>query len=78
VKGSWESGLDQFLSQVKRHIRDSSKLHVIKGWFSDTLTEDNPALRGLAKVALLGLTAISTNLRSQCLTSLPTVCKMEA
>jgi O-methyltransferase len=52
VKGSWESGLDEFLSQVKRHIRESSKLHVIKGWFSDTLTEDNPALRGLAKVAI--------------------------
>jgi hypothetical protein len=51
VKGGWKSGLDQLLSQVKRHIRNASKLHVVKGWFSDSLTEDNPALRGLAKVA---------------------------
>jgi hypothetical protein len=52
VKGDWKCGLDQFLSQVKRHVRDASKLHVVEGWFSDSLTEDNPAVRGLDKVAI--------------------------
>lgn len=52
VKGSWKAGLDEFLHQIKRHVRDPAKLHVIKGWFSDTLIEGNPALHGLDKVAI--------------------------
>jgi O-methyltransferase len=52
AKGSWRSDEARFKTQARRHVRDPQKLHVIKGWFSDTLVDGNPDLAALRKISI--------------------------
>jgi O-methyltransferase len=49
---SWKSGRDVFLHNVERRVRDPLKLHLVTGWFAETLREDNPVLHALENVAI--------------------------
>jgi O-methyltransferase len=57
AEGTFEAGgrkcsRERFLTNVKKNVRDLSRIHVVKGWYSDTLRPDNPDLAKLNQVAI--------------------------
>jgi O-methyltransferase len=51
-KGEFECGQDDFLRNVKNAVGHLTGVHIVPGWFSESLVPGNPALAGLGKVAL--------------------------
>ena len=52
AKGAYKYGREDFLRNVKKCVSDLSDVHTVPGWFSESLKPGNPALNGLAKIAV--------------------------
>jgi hypothetical protein len=50
--GAYSSSCEAFLRNVKHCIRDTSKVRVVQGWFSESLVNDNPSVEGIRPVAM--------------------------
>jgi O-methyltransferase len=50
--GTYKCGQEAFLKNVRKCIGDVSRVHVVPGWFSDTLGNGNPQLSHLGPVAV--------------------------
>lgn len=51
-KGQFESSLDAFKRNLRRHGVDLSKVRTVKGWFDRTLSPENARESGIEKVAV--------------------------
>jgi O-methyltransferase len=51
--GAYATTRDAFLKNVKDCTGDLSNVHVVPGWFSETLADSNPALAGIAPAAVV-------------------------
>ena len=51
-KGQFECGREEFLRTVRRCVGHIADVHVVPGWFSDTLSPENHSISALKAVAI--------------------------
>jgi hypothetical protein len=50
--GGYRCDLQSFKRNLNKFMRKSSRIHIVPGWFSDSLKDDNPDLKPLRPVAM--------------------------